>query len=209
VQRAEPEAHLLGREEVAGADTAHGFERAHRVAQVEQERATDDHVEGADRVRAELVDRHLAALGRGAERLLGDSEADPLVLAHPLGRALGPLLAHVRGPVPVARVRDVDRDHLGRAAALELEREEAVVGADVETTFAAHVRPGHLVDHGPQVEPAGRRDARRELDRVVPGRVRVDRGLQVRRVGGHRYGTIPSTNGTSSTFSCAIGPWPK
>ena len=50
---------------------------------------------------------------------------------------------------------------LGRTAALELEGEEAVVGADVEAALAAHVGPGHALDDRAQVEPAGRDDARR------------------------------------------------
>ena len=50
-----------------------------------------------------------------------------------------------------------------------------------------------------------RRRARRRaerLERVAPRRVEHDQQDV-------RHGTIPSTNGTSKTFSCMTGPWPK
>ena len=50
--------------------------------------------------------------------------------------------------------------------------------SDVEAALAPHVRPRHLLDDRPQVEPAGV-TAGRELDRVVPERVGVDRLRQL------------------------------
>ncbi len=72
----------------------------------------------------------------------------------------------------------VDRDDLGRAAPLELEREEAVRGADVQAALAADLRPRQPLDDRPQVEQPGCDNPGRDLDRVVPARDRGDRSAR-------------------------------
>ena len=61
-------------------------------------------------------------------------------------------------------VGDVGGDDLGRAATLELERVEAVVGGYIEAALAADVGPGQAVDLAPEIEPAGRERAVGKLE---------------------------------------------
>src|SRR5207244_12589426 len=67
-----------------------------------------------------------------------------------------------------ALVVEVQRDHLGRAAPLQLERPEAVPGPDLEHPLALE-RVGQVVavDVGPQVEDPRRR-VTWELEGVIP-----------------------------------------
>src|SRR3954454_13139418 len=62
---------------------------------------------------------------------------------------------------------------------------------------------GHHAASG-ELGDGGRRTRRRaeRLERVAPRSVEDDEQYV-------RHGTIPSTNGTSKTFSCMTGPWPK
>src|SRR5437899_564527 len=67
--------------------------------------------------------------------------------------------------------RTIERDD-GGAAALHLERPEALEGADVQRPHAAHVRRQPVAIHvGAQVEHPRGDEARGELLRVVPGDV--------------------------------------
>ena len=59
---------------------------------------------------------------------------------------LGPTLTLAHLPIPVFIAREVSGHHLRRAAALELEGQEPVVGADVQAALAANVRPRQPVD---------------------------------------------------------------
>jgi hypothetical protein len=83
---------------------------------------------------------------------------------------------------------DVDGEDLRRAAPLALEREKAVVGADVEAALAANVWPRQTVDHAAKVEPAGRDDSGRQLHRVVPQGMPRDEPLGGPLVDGARRG---------------------
>src|SRR5581483_11849896 len=65
-------------------------------------------------------------------------------------------------------IRDVERDDLGRATALELVRVEAVPGADVEAPLAPHVRERDRRQGVAQVEPPARHRTVLHIDRVVP-----------------------------------------
>ena len=72
-------------------------------------------------------------------------------------------------PVPLGRVGHVGGHDLGRPAPLHREGPEAVERPDVETALPAQRgRQADLVRHVPEVEPARRDHARRELERVVP-----------------------------------------
>jgi SAM-dependent methyltransferase len=78
-------------------------------------------------------------------------------------------------PIPLLVAADVRCDHFTSAAALELECQKTVSGADVEASLAADIRPGELADDRPQIEQAGRHHSRRDLDRVIPPWHLVDR----------------------------------
>ncbi len=164
------QADLLGGEEPVSAHSTDRLQRADRVAQVQQQAPADDHVELAESFRREVVDVHLYLLHARAQRLSRQLEAFPL-LPRDLGQALGTQRPLGRRPVPVGVVGDVGAYDLRRAAALELEGQEPVVGPDVQAALAPHVRPRHPLDHRAQVEHA-RRDRARKLDRVVPEKVR-------------------------------------
>ncbi len=139
----------------------------------------------------EVVDVAGDALGAGAERVGGGPEAAAELHPPLLARCLEP------GPVsgrPLVR-RDplgVDRDDLG-AAPLHLERPEAVEGADVERAQAGEVAREDAFGRLAQVDLAGGDDAGRELDRVVPGRVRAQGIARLGGRGVHRRQHTQST----------------
>jgi GT2 family glycosyltransferase len=100
----------------------------------------------------------------------------------------------IDGPIPLTRIEDVDRNDLVGAATLHLERPEAVEAADVEAPLAAEIcGKRNLADDGARVEPAGRDDPGRELERVVP-LVLVDEGAEVvaSLVGRRQAPTVPA-----------------
>jgi hypothetical protein len=101
----------------------------------------------------------------GRVRLELGEEAQTLLLPAPdprLGR-----------PVPTIGVVDVDRHDLGGAAALHLESPEAVPRAHVEAALALQrLGQGDDRHRRAQIEPAGSDDAGRELEDVVPGKLR-------------------------------------
>ena len=77
-----------------------------------------------------------------------------------------PDLAPVRLEIPVVVTSEVYGDHLGGAAALELERPEAVGGPDIEAALSANI--------GPRQAP--RRSAADRTTRVVtnPGAISIE-----------------------------------
>ena len=168
------------------AESGDPLERQQLVAQVDQHRAAEDEVELPELLRRRVVDAHHDALHARTERLVGDREA---VAAGALGEGLGPA---PRRPVELALVVEVEGDHIG-AAALHLECPEPVPGADVERAHPVHALGQPVArDVGAQVEPAGRRPPRPELDRVVPVH-RVDAVARFGVRGRHGREARPST----------------
>src|SRR5438067_3804457 len=163
------------------ADRAKPFQRSHRVAQVHEQAAEVDQVEPPSDLLVDAVHAQLEPPHRRAERLVGDLEPAAVRLP-PADRLVHRGLA-VHGPVPLLGIEDVDRDHLCRAASLHLEGPEAVEGADVEAALALERgRERDLGDDRAGVVPAGRDNARGELDRVVP--------LERRDLGGEPSGRL-------------------
>lgn len=124
---------LLGDDAGPRGERRDPLEREQLVAQVDEDRAAEDEVEGAVRVLGRgVVDRELDALDARAEDLGGEAEA---VSAADVARGL---VAPPSRPVEVALVVEVQCGDLGPAA-LHLERPEAVPGADLERAQAGHV----------------------------------------------------------------------
>ena len=175
---------LLRREQPAVTHAAHGLERAHRLAQVQEEASAHDDVEATHGRGVEIVDRqrppldarlhHLGeqpepgALGRAGE---GDVTVD-----------VDEARLRVDRPVPQPVILDVDSHDLRRPAALELEGEEAVERADVEAALALHVRPRQAVEDVAEVEPARCGHPRLDIDRVVPELVPDDAARDIGRI---------------------------
>jgi hypothetical protein len=80
-----------------------------------------------------------------------------------------PTQSAVRKRILTAGVDQVDRNHLGSAATLHLERPEAIHRAHVKTAGSLQGRrPGHPGGRRPQVPRARRRHARSDLDHMPP-----------------------------------------
>ncbi len=84
-----------------------------------------------------------------AQQLPRDLEPEPLLHPGHVAEILGAGGSQVGGPVPLLVVGDVGGHDLGRAASLQLEGQEAVVGAHVEAALAADVGPGQALDDRP------------------------------------------------------------
>src|SRR5437763_82840 len=140
MQEVEPKIDGVHHEQLASAHPAHRGQRAHRVAQVEKQAAQIHEVELAVVVGLQRVDAALATHHSRAQGGPGQLEAVARRLAPAQGLDRG-LFAAGR-PVPVLRLEQVDRDHLGGPAALQLERPEAVERPHVQ---AAAAGPGRAL----------------------------------------------------------------
>ena len=156
-QQRERQADRIEEEQVPTADAPERVQRAQRVPQHLEDEAHDDEVELAVCVDIEVVDASLAVRDRRTEQLGGERETS-------FPERLAPLRASRRG---VLRP-DVDGDDRGGAAAVELERSEAVHRAHVEAALAGDVRPRKLRSRRPQVPAARGDDSGREFDHVPP-----------------------------------------
>ena len=101
---------------------------------------------------------------------MGDPEADTRRGPGDVTEELRPVAALAHLPVPLLMAGNVGGDYFRRSPALELEGEEAVVGADIEDSLAANLGPRQPVDDRTEVEHSRRHDPRGDLDRVVPHR---------------------------------------
>jgi hypothetical protein len=114
-------------------DRADRAEGADRILEMTQQGAAEDQVESPHRLRRELVDAAEPVLDPRAEAIAGELEALDVAGLHavcPTARA------RLRQPVPFRPIGDIGRDHALGAAALQLEGEEPVCGADVERGHA-------------------------------------------------------------------------
>jgi len=207
----------FGREEGAPADRPYALERTERIAEVQEQRSADHHVELADLHGRQVIDAQRPSLDGGAEEPVRNPEPEALLapgqLLHHGGSAP---LGEERRAVPGLVGADIDRDDLCGSATLELEREKAIPRPDVEAPLASDIRPGQRADDRTQIEPAGRHHARSHVDRVVPqrnggdlgGRIGVfaqgvlHRGLQHRRRARQGF----HAHRTAASSLCFAGP---
>ena len=153
VQHREGEVDRLGGQKRAAGYASHRFQRALRIAQVEEQAPTDHDVERAQLVGVEVVDRHLVSLDLRAEDVGRQGEPRPLVRSGDTGELAAGTRPEPGRPVPFVMVGDVDRHHLGGASALHLEGEIAVVHSDVQATLALDVGQRQPIDDRAEVEP--------------------------------------------------------
>src|SRR4051794_21602568 len=135
---------------------------------MEQKRPAHHYVEPTELSLGQAVDAHWMSLDSRPECRRGDAEAESLLGPGQFRELRRAARSPARRPIPLTMIVKVDGDDFGRATALQLEREEPVVRADVETSLATHVGPRQLFDDRPQVEPTRCRHSGRELERVVP-----------------------------------------
>ncbi len=86
MQQGEPEVYRLGRQELAGAHLPDRLERSDGIAQVQQERAADHHVERSEAGVGEVVDAQTDPTHLRTECLGRDPEADALLRAGERGQ---------------------------------------------------------------------------------------------------------------------------
>ena len=143
-------------DEGAGGDRCRALQYRPGVRQVVEHPEQEDEVEAADALGAEVEQVRVEILDRRAERNASEVES-------PLGPPA------VRTPCRLAPARGIDRDHPRGAAALGLEGEEPVPGADVQDGPAVEVlremQPAQLAW---RIVLSRRNDAVSEVQTVEP-----------------------------------------
>ena len=146
-------------DQLARRHAADALEPDQRVAHVVEDAGAEHEVEGPDRLRVELVHVHAAVLDLAVEVLVRRQEAVE--------------------PAMVPRV-GVDRQDALGAAAFELEREEAVPGADVEHGLARQIVGNPQQAQAPAKSPphvCGPRDDAVEVERGIEAAAQVLQAL--------------------------------
>jgi len=70
-------------------------------------------------------------------------------------------------PVPFGGIEHINGNHFRGSSTFHLEGPKPVEGPDVKATLFREIGPRELVHGLAKVKPAGRKDARREFERVI------------------------------------------